>query len=440
MRKNIAIGILCAALVALGIWGYQKEGESETLSRRIEDQYAQSFQTLNDTVRDIATKLGKCAVSTDQSFLAYTYSEISKLSSAAQEMLSRLPISHLASSETASFLSKTEDFSAAMLKKRLGLDEINVQDRASTKALETSARAFNESLNQFIEDTKGEEGGYKWLKNASSYLASAEENSFTRNLTSVDESMVDYPSMIYDGPFSDHLVNEKPRGLTGSDVTKEEAQAKLKKVENAETKFVSEINSDIPCYVFHVTNGSETRAFYISKAGGHLISSTSSSAPKASNISMSDAQKKAEAFLKGIGIDGMAPSYYENYQNIGVFNFCCTQNGVKEYSDLIKVQVSLENGKIIGYEATGYYMNHHPRQLPSPVVTSAQARAKLNSDMKVTSESLALIPTKGKNEFLCYEFKGTVGDTAYIVYIDVQNGVEREIFQVIEADNSVLVL
>ena len=51
------------------------------------------------------------------------------------------------------------------------------------------------------------------------------------------------------------------------------------------------------------------------------------------------------------------------------------------------------------------------------IIEYDEAREKLNKNIQINSEGLAIIPTKWKTEILCYEFKGKVEDKEFLVYI-----------------------
>ena len=62
--------------------------------------------------------------------------------------------------------------------------------------------------------------------------------------------------------------------------------------------------------------------------------------------------------------------------------------------------------------------------------------------MKIQQEpNLALIPTPGLDEVLCWEFvcKGEDGEDV-LVYISGETGMEERIYELIESDNGVLAL
>ena len=81
----------------------------------------------------------------------------------------------------------------------------------------------------------------------------------------------------------------------------------------------------------------------------------------------------------------------------------------------------LDNGEIVGFDASAYYLNHHNRNIKAPEITVDEARDRVKIDFNIDSTRLALIP-KGKEEILCYEFKGKYKDADFIVYINALNG------------------
>ena len=87
-------------------------------------------------------------------------------------------------------------------------------------------------------------------------------------------------------------------------------------------------------------------------------------------------------------------------------------------------------------------MNHRERQLKAPSVTAEKARESVSTRLKIQQESnLALIPTPGLDEVLCWEFvcKGEDGEDV-LVYISGETGMEERIYELIESDNGVLAL
>ena len=127
----------------------------------------------------------------------------------------------------------------------------------------------------------------------------------------------------------------------------------------------------------------------------------------------------------------MKPTYYLKQNGALTINYAYTEDDVTIYPDLIKVKIALDDGEILGMETTGYLNNHTQRNLTKPKITKAQAKASLNA-------KLAIIPTEWKTEIFCYEFKGKVDNTDFLVYVNSDTGKEENILVIINTPNGIL--
>ena len=136
----------------------------------------------------------------------------------------------------------------------------------------------------------------------------------------------------------------------------------------------------------------------------------------------------------------MKETYYLKQEGVMTINYAYSQDGVVMYPDLIKVKVALDNGDILGVETTGYLNNHTTRDISNVKITKEQAKENLNKDLNIESEGLAVIPTEWQTEILCYEFKGKVDDTEFLVYINAENGREEDILVIKDTPNGILTM
>ena len=135
----------------------------------------------------------------------------------------------------------------------------------------------------------------------------------------------------------------------------------------------------------------------------------------------------------------MTANFTQRNEGVIVINFARLQEGVTLYPDLVKVQVS--GGRVVGLEAGNYWRNHVERDLPEVTFSYQQALEAVNSRLNIISARLALIPSDTSygrldGERLCYEFTCSLGQSRYLVYIDVQTGVEASILKLF--DNGVV--
>lgn len=90
-------------------------------------------------------------------------------------------------------------------------------------------------------------------------------------------------------------------------------------------------------------------------------------------------QTRAEAFLTEKGFGEMALTHTQRYgDGLLLLNYAAVQDGIVLYPDLVKVQVRMDTGEVVGLEANNYWMNHVARHLASPELTAEEARAKLS--------------------------------------------------------------
>ncbi len=136
----------------------------------------------------------------------------------------------------------------------------------------------------------------------------------------------------------------------------------------------------------------------------------------------------------------MQETYYLKQEGTITINYAYHQNEVTIYPDLIKLKIALDNGEILGIETTGYLNSHEERNLPKVKISKEQAKATLNKNLQIESEGLAVIPTEYQTEILCWEFKGKVEDTEFLVYINADNGREEDILVIQDTPNGTLTM
>ena len=207
-------------------------------------------------------------------------------------------------------------------------------------------------------------------------------------------------------------------------------------------EIASECYGKLETYGVRCTAGKHSVFVEVTKINGYAILLMDGVIPARANIGVDEAVFNAEAFLLSHGYTGMKQTYHQRYDNILVVNFAHKQNGFTVYPDLVKVEVSLETGDIIGFNATGYIQNHKERDLPDPayLLPESEIARFAHKDMEFETVNLAVIPLSYGEEAYCYELKGKYGGKNYLVYIDAETLQERDILLLIEDDNGTLTI
>jgi spore germination protein len=92
----------------------------------------------------------------------------------------------------------------------------------------------------------------------------------------------------------------------------------------------------------------------------------------------------------------------------------------------------LDNGQIIGVDALGYLMSHHPRQLVKPRVSEDEVRTQVADRLNIEHVRQAIIPLETRREVQCWEVKGNWQEEDFYLYYNVLDGNEEKILKVIK--------
>lgn len=447
MKKNIVIIVLVVGVIAALSWGYTESQYRETYRTYLENSYQDDFQTVLASIKNIETLLSKAMVSGSKEYLSEILSDVWNQADIAQNNIGKLPISHTSIRETLQFINQLGDFSYTMNRIEVQGGEISQEQWADLEKLQKNCRYLLEELQSLNQEM--EEGGVKFgdlRKEGEKYFDQASENLITERFTSVEKEMTEYPKLIYDGPFSDHIKDIEPKWIKGEEITEEEG--KQIALDFINSKGASVTNSyeskeaTIPKYSYDIklSQRDETAYVEITRVGGHVLLVMKTRNPSEQKMTMEEAKEKADEFLKEKGYKNLKNTYYEKYQGAGVFNYAYFQDDVVIYPDLIKVQVALDDGEILGLEAQGFHMSHTEREIPDPKLSLEEARERVSIRLDITHERLAIIPTEFKTEVFCFEFKGVYKGEWYIIYIDAMTGREQQILKIIKANESVLTL
>lgn len=157
-------------------------------------------------------------------------------------------------------------------------------------------------------------------------------------------------------------------------------------------------------------------------------------------MSLEEAERLAVAAADKWGFGTVRPSWSQSVDGVATISLIPTLGEAGVYPDMIKVKVALDNGQILGMDATSYWMNHVERTLPDVAISRAEAAELVSAQLAVENVQLAVIPTEGGGEKLCWEVEATFGSGRFFVYLDGQTGQETQIFRVIETEDGALTM
>ena len=442
-RRKIQIAsVVAAAFVAAG--GMAANGYNLAAQYRtdLEYGYRRAFSDLGDYVSGMETALIKASYAntpTQQNAIA---SLLMKEASGAKSSLAALPTTSGSMETVQKFVAQVEDFSAAVASKVSRGEALSDDDRQTLSSLEQYASLLHDNL---MEVQKEFDASSLHLGETKQILGNLDLDAslpaISQSLETAAADFKDYPTLIYDGPFSDHISQLKPKWLENrSTVSLENARrtaAAFFGLQETDLAYSSSTQGNLPTYNF--TGGS--CRISVTQQGGLVCSLIDSRTPAEAVLTFEEASAKAQEFLAQNGMDSLTETYYVINDNLCTIQYAYAENDITFYPDLIKVTVALDDGSIVEYDGSGYLMNHHDRAAQTPSLTKEDAQSRLSPELSVEAGRLAVIPTPGLDELLCYEFlcKGD-GEDQVLVYVNAATGMEEQIFLRLQGDGGVLVI
>lgn len=448
MKENYIYGIMIVlviiSVILIGILYRQKERYAITT----QNQYNFAFYEVIDYVQDVENYLAKSMISGSPENEAKTLMHVWREANLAQSYLSQLPISSNELANTAKFLNQVSEYSYSLATRSIEQDNLTQEELDNLKNLYDYSVELKNVLNQLAEDMNN--GRISWkelMKDSDTEFAQQVDNLSAVSFSNIDENFGEYAGLIYDGAYSEHIENAEKKGLTGEEVDEEKAmqiakefigEDKVKEIES--NGLIKNGNIEVYDFIAKIEDSSNENLFIISvsKKGGHVVLANYNRDVNVEVISQDEANKIGQEFLTSRGIKNMKATYYLKQSGIVTINYAYEQNNVTIYSDLVKLKIALDNGEILGIETTGYLNNHEERNITTPKITIDEAQKNLNKKLEITSSGLAIIPTEWRTEVFCYEFKGKINETDFLVYINAETGAEENILVIIETPNGIL--
>jgi len=443
MDRKKLYWIFSVVVVALGVFAIYEHFNAKAYRQSLEDTYNRAFFELADYVDDIDTLLAKGMLVNSPGEMANISSELSVQASAAKSCLAQLPTNKISLDRTEKFLSQVGDFTHTLSQSLIDDNTISEKEYKSLSALGQFASGLNRSLGDIANRIYA--GEYRIGDDNAVTLEKVVYAETSDPWSAIEKEFGEYPSLIYDGPFSEHIENMKPkltenkRQLSKDDGAK--IAANLLGIKKNRVEYFSETqNSLMDSYMYKCNkNGSEVTVS-LTKKGGYPVYFLNNRPVSEETVGMDEAIHRAQEFLEINGFHNMQSSYYEKIDGVVTINFAYKQNSITCYSDLIKVKVALDNGEIVGMEAQGYVMNHHTRDIRTPKLTRQDAREYISPYLTIDSVNIALIPKDSKREVLCYEFKGTANGRNFLIYINAETGREEDIQILVESPDGILTI
>lgn len=438
LKRYGALALVSLALMGALIWGGVGWARQRSLERTLLNTYTRSFYEIVGGMDTLENQLSKVIVSGSQGKNVDLLSEITRQANTVMSNLSSLPLSHAALSDTLRFINQLGDYCGALKRSAGDGMPLSTDNVESLISLHNVCVSLSDELGQLqqqgIAFTPMEPGA--WMDGA------APDSAF-QELGQDDTGATQYPSLIYDGPFSEGLQQRTPQGLGGSVVDEEGARmkaAEFLKLSPENVRVTSESQGKIQGVMLEAARADTITRLVVTLQGGRVQWMMEESDSVEARLTPEQCIENARTELARQGYTDLVVTWTQQYDGVLIINFAYSKDDVIFYPDLVKARVRMDDGSLCGLDATGWLMNHHDRHDVEPALSAEEAQKLVSPLLEIESVQLSVIPTEGGGENLCWEFKGKFGGDTFFVYIDSVTGKESNIFRVINTSEGSLIV
>ncbi len=431
------VALLIAAVITLSVFLGLTVNGRDTLGRRAENAYASAYYTLTDSLLQIETDLSKIRVVRTPSLQSELLTQAAIDAEVAEQCLASLSVSGADMSGTIKFCNQVGDYCLYILRKLANDEELSETDYSTLDKLYETTGLLARKLNSLSERISAGEYDFSDFGEA--------DDEFSLIASDIADGAIEYPALIYDGPFSDGLDDPSPVALDGEEITAEEGVELVRDYMSGygdvSVRCDGELGGYIECYAYTFSGGGVSGYVCLSKIGGALVSADVNDTVSQPQYTKEQGVELARQYCEKIGLEGMSAVWACVTDSELYVNLCYELDGVIFYPDMVKVKISLESGNVTGFEGREYIFNHCERDTDYVVnVTEEEALAASYGEMTVESVRLAVIPLDAGGEKLTYEVYGTIDGYGFFVYVDAATGKDVRVLQVIDSDEGELLM
>ncbi len=424
---SLAIALFC------GIFAFNTKRENDKYALEIENSYAYMVDSLVASADNIATILNKARFVTSSEMQAQLAAKLITETEICKNALSGLPLKERPESLNR-FLSQVGNYALSVSRESKEQKGMSDKHTANIENLSENAKQISIALNSVRGDYHNLD---YWSRQVEDEL---EQESFGEVIGEIEDTFTDYPTLIYDGPYSDHILEREALMLKNTaESTKEEAEnvaCKWLAVSPKNLEFAGESKGKIPTFDFL----GEGINISVTKQGGYVLYFRKEKNIKEMQIDYNKALASANEFLSRVGMNDLKETYYFEADGICTINFAYSKDNTLCYTDLIKIGVSMEDGEVVLYEAGGYIANHRERSFKETKYSADKALGRLSQKLTVENVRRVIIPSTALEEKRCYEFICRSADGQdVLVYINTESLREEDILILLKTDGGTLV-
>lgn len=428
--------IVTLLFIGTALWGYQEYQAKNAIQVQAENQYQRAFHDLTYHVDKLQDELGRTLAihAASKDMHRKNLVNIWRLTGEAQSELNQLPLSAMPSDKTEEFLSRISNLAYRTSLRDMTKEPLTTDEIKTLKTLHTNSMEISSDLQKLQQRVLND--GLRWMDVATiKDDRSGAEYPILDGFDGVNKKVGAYAEINWGPTVANIFSRRTVKMLSGKTVSEDEIMkkaAKLMKPHEVEPAKLTKNGNNVEYQTYTVRakhkNGDGEISIDFTKQGVVLSYMDSRSVDK-SSITADEASDNAAGFVKRHGFEEMKPVRTRAAGHIQTITFVPVKEDVLIYPMQIQIRVALDTGNIVGVQAADYvYGAQDVKDVAiKPKLTKQQALDRVNGDLKVSYDRLAVVKNEVNEPVLCYEIGGSMGKQSYRIYINAETGIEETV-------------
>lgn len=426
--------IVTIALIFTAYWGYTEYQKRNKIMVKAENQYQRSFHNLSYHMDRLHEQLGNTLAMSTASVDTYRKGLVKtwQLTSEAKSEVAQLPLLGMEFSKTEQFLTNLSNFSYQTGVRDFSKKPLSDKELKTLNALYTRSGELSKELRGMQAKVLSTKLQWSDVEMALASEKGPKDNMIVDGFQAMDKQVSGYSDVEWDPSIANMSRRHDSDTLKGKEVSADEVKNKAAQFWNIDPSLVQVSENGkgtkFHTYSANINNsaGGVSQMDYTSKGGHpfHFLNSREIGQP---TCDVNQAADIAGQFLDKHNYKSMTPISFDKNGNAADITFARKQNDVTIYPEKIAVKVALDNGEIVGVQATDYVYNHKERELKQPQMDMEAVQKNLSDKMNVTGKGLAIITNEMKEDTQCFEYVGKMNNTSYRIFLNADTGAQEKI-------------
>lgn len=421
----ISLGTACLALATVVTAGALRMNDMNT---EVASGYRATLFEMVSVSEDMDSNLSKLRVSSGVNEQRKLLTDLLVDSYLMESALERIPVDAATGTDISSFVNKTGSYARKLLSELAAGKTLTETEKNTISYLyDVNSKLYNELNTLATHMTEKEFRAF----------LDGKEGEVSQKFGEMGQGTLSRPEDTVDAPFSgEGNVNEN-KLETLEEVSASRAEELVKEYLGGyhvrDVRMTGEtVSREAECYNFVLTDENDVEIYaQITKKGGKLAFFDTYEVCTQKNFDLETCESLAREFLNGLGFKNVEAVWLSDAGMVADLTFVGVQDGVRVYSDMVRVRVCESKGRVVGMDAVGYLLNNEERKFEAGI-SKGEALSMLSSGLEPFEAHLALVPVDGE-EILAYEIACNYGEETYVVYLDAETGDEVQVYRVRES-------